>query len=128
MAKQVIWSIRAQQDRKQILFYWNNHNKSTAYSIKLNEKFKEALKLVSKFPQIGKRTDDAKARIKIVRDYFLIYEGDRDQNYFTYYLGQPSRSKKLRKNFKSTYNLGANHKNPIAKTNSTKNKIGETVL
>lgn len=74
MAKQVIWSIRAQQDRKQILSYWNNHNKSTAYSIKLNEKFKEALKLVSKFPQIGKRTDDAKARIKIVRDYFLIYE------------------------------------------------------
>ncbi|MBX2895545.1 MAG: type II toxin-antitoxin system RelE/ParE family toxin [Cyclobacteriaceae bacterium] len=74
MAKQVIWSARTQRDRKQILSFWNVHNQSTTYSKTLDRKFREAIKLIGEFPQIGKRTDDAKARIKIVRDYFLIYE------------------------------------------------------
>jgi toxin YoeB len=74
MVKQVVWSNKAQQDRKDILGYWRQRNKSNAYSKKLNELFKEAIKIISDFPKIGKPTDFENVRIKIVRDYFVIYE------------------------------------------------------
>lgn len=74
MAKQIIWSQRAQDDRKQILEYWKNRNKSNIYSKKLDKSFREALKIIREYPQIGKQTDDQKARIKLVKDYLLFYE------------------------------------------------------
>ena len=74
MAKQVIWSLRAQADRKEILNYWRQKNKSNSYSQKLNELFKESVKILADFPQIGKMTNDVNTRIKIVKDYLIIYE------------------------------------------------------
>jgi plasmid stabilization system protein ParE len=79
MAKQVIWSLRAQQDRKEILNYWRLRTKSSAYSQKLNELFKESVKFIADFPQIGKPTNDNNARVKIVRDYLIIYEESATQ-------------------------------------------------
>ena len=78
MVKQIIWSQRAQDDRKQILEYWRNRNKSNTYSKKLDKRFREALNIIRDYPQIGKQTDDQKARIKIVKDYLLIYEETAD--------------------------------------------------
>ena len=40
----------------------------------LNERFKEAIKIIKSFPQIGKMTDSENVRMKIVRDYLIIYE------------------------------------------------------
>ncbi len=74
MAKQVVWSLRAQDDRKNILSYWRQRNKSNTYSEKLNLLFKEAVNTIRDFPKIGKLTDDRNARIKVVRDYLIIYE------------------------------------------------------
>ncbi len=54
MAKQIIWSRKAQNDRKEIFRYWNKRNKSKLYSKKLNKLFKEAVKLISEYPEIGK--------------------------------------------------------------------------
>lgn len=51
-----------------------DRNKSKEYSIKLNNLFKEAAEFVSEFPEVGKLTDDKTARIKIVRDYQIVYE------------------------------------------------------
>ncbi len=79
MARQVIWSLRAQNDKREILGYWKQRNKSNTYSKKLNELFKESIKIILDFPQIGKVTDDTKARIKIVRDYLIIYEETETQ-------------------------------------------------
>ena len=76
MVKQIIWSRRAQNDRKEIFTYWNKRNKSNIYSKKLNGLFKEAVRLISEYPEIGKSTDDKNARIKIVSDYLIIYEVD----------------------------------------------------
>ena len=78
MAKKVIWSLRAQSDRKNILDYWRQRNKSDTYSKKLDDRFREAVSIIKDFPQIGKLTDDQKARVKIVRDYLLIYEETAD--------------------------------------------------
>jgi addiction module RelE/StbE family toxin len=80
MVKQITWSRRAQSDRKEIFIYWNKRNKSNVYSKKLNELFKEAVRLIAEFPTIGNSTDNKNARIKIVRDYFIIYEVDEKEN------------------------------------------------
>jgi addiction module RelE/StbE family toxin len=74
MAKQIIWSLRAQNDRKEIFEYWNNRNKSTTYSKKLNRLIKNSLQLISKYPLIGKKTDKENIRVKILKDYLIIYE------------------------------------------------------
>lgn len=74
MAKQVIWVLNAQKDRLAILSYWEQRNKSKTYSKKLDFRFREALKLISKYPLIGKPTLKASVRIKIVEDYLLVYE------------------------------------------------------
>ena len=74
MAKQIIWSLRAQNDKKEIFKYWTQGNKSNRYSKKLNQLFKEAVLLLLEHPYIGRPTDDARVRIKIVKEYLLIYE------------------------------------------------------
>jgi len=58
--------------------YWKNRNKSNTYSKKLDNRFREALTIIRDYPQIGKQTDDQKARIKIVKDYLLLYEETAD--------------------------------------------------
>jgi addiction module RelE/StbE family toxin len=74
MAWKIIWSPRAQTDRRAIFTYWNNRNKSTSYSKRLNTLFKEAVALIGQHPEIGKPTDLERTRAKIVRDYLIIYE------------------------------------------------------
>jgi len=57
MAKRIIWSRRAQNDRISIFEYWNKRNKSKVYSKKLNRLFNEGVKLISEYPEIGKPTE-----------------------------------------------------------------------
>jgi plasmid stabilization system protein ParE len=72
--KQVIWSIKAQQDRVAILEYWIERNKSKTYSKKLFVLFNQAADLISEHPKIGMPTNYGNVRFKIVRDYLLFYE------------------------------------------------------
>ncbi|NJN43015.1 MAG: type II toxin-antitoxin system RelE/ParE family toxin [Flammeovirgaceae bacterium] len=74
MVREVVWSIRARDDRKKILQFWIKHNKSNTYSRSLNFLFKTAVKLIIEHPQIGKPTDLDNVRVKIIRDYLMIYE------------------------------------------------------
>jgi addiction module RelE/StbE family toxin len=74
MAKQITWTKRAQDDRKEILHYWWVRNQSNSYSKKLNELIKKAIKLVAAHPHIGRRTDIENVRVKLVRDYLIFYE------------------------------------------------------
>ena len=74
MAKQIIWSLRAQKDKREIFEYWSRRNKSNRYSKKLNQLFKDSIRLLREHPYIGKSTDDDSVRIKIVKEYLLIYE------------------------------------------------------
>ena len=74
MAKEVIWSETAQNDRKEIFTYWNNRNKSTLYSEKLNGLFNAAAEIIATHPQIGKLSGYRDTRMKIVRDYLIVYK------------------------------------------------------
>lgn len=73
MAKQIIWTKLAQKDRKSILEYWIRRNKSNVYSKRLNQILENTVDLISKHPNIGKKTEVADIRIKIIKEYFLTY-------------------------------------------------------
>jgi len=51
MAKKLIWSETAQNDRKEILLYWKNRDKSLVYSRKLNKLFNDAAQIIAAFPK-----------------------------------------------------------------------------
>ncbi|WP_312825340.1 type II toxin-antitoxin system RelE/ParE family toxin [Epilithonimonas sp.] len=81
MAKRKInWTEKANLERKEILQYWINRNKSKRYSIKLNKLFVETIKKTAENPMIGRKTDfNENIRVKIVRDYLLFYKFDDQQ-------------------------------------------------
>jgi len=78
MAKQIIWSYKAQSDRKEILQYWIKRNQSKTYSQKLHLLFQEAVKLIAQHPNIGAPTEFGQVRSKVVRDYQIFYEQIED--------------------------------------------------
>lgn len=73
MAKKIIWTVGAQFDRKEIFTYWNERNKSKSYSFRLNQLFIEATELLVLHPLTGRLTTIENVRVKIVRDYLLVY-------------------------------------------------------
>lgn len=79
MARQIVWTERAQKERIEILTFWNNHNKSTSYSKKLNNLIREALRLISRHPFIGKPTNKKNIKVKILKNHLLIYEITSDE-------------------------------------------------
>jgi toxin YoeB len=74
MARQIIWTVTAQKERRDILEYWVIHNKSKEYSRKLNKLIISSLRDVSKNPLIGRKTDLPNVRVKIIREYLIFYE------------------------------------------------------
>ena len=74
MARKVIWSFGAQEDKKSIFRFWNEHNKSSEYSRKLNRLFKAAINLLKDHPYIGRKTKIDNVHIKVVRQYLIVYE------------------------------------------------------
>jgi Plasmid stabilization system protein len=75
MAKRkIIWTLKAQIERKKILEYWISRNKSKIFSIKLNNLIMDVLQLLSENPTLGRKTNSANVRVKIVRNYLVFYE------------------------------------------------------
>ncbi|KGO91263.1 type II toxin-antitoxin system RelE/ParE family toxin [Flavobacterium subsaxonicum] len=74
MVGRVIWTEKAINDRDDILEYWFERTGSKTYSTKLYTLFKSNLRLILKQPEIGKPTEAADIRIKIIRDYFIFYK------------------------------------------------------
>jgi toxin YoeB len=73
MAKRLIWTKRSQKQKEEIFEFWNKQNKSKVYSRKLNDLFDEAAELVCLHPNLGKKTNFENVRLKLVRDYWLVY-------------------------------------------------------
>jgi toxin YoeB len=81
MAREVVWSVRALEERREILDFWKRHNQSSAYSKKLNSLFKAAVRLIAEHPHVGRSTDMESIRVKIIRDYLMFYEVDQSKIY-----------------------------------------------
>ena len=74
MARKIICSANAKADKIEILEYWVLRNKSNLYSKKLNILLKEAVNLIAISPRIGHLTIKENIKVKIIRDYLIIYE------------------------------------------------------
>ncbi len=72
--KQVRWTLKAINDKLAIYEYWNNRNKSTAYSKKLEKLLNHAANLLCQYPTLGTRTNYNDVRVKVIRDYKLFYK------------------------------------------------------
>lgn len=71
--RRIVWSLLAQEQRKSIFNYWNKRNKSKEYSKKLNSLIVQAINLISIFPEIGINTEFRNIKMKLVRDYYIVY-------------------------------------------------------
>jgi len=74
MIKKVIWSSLAENDLYSILAYWIYRNKSAIYSIKLEAEIQKSIQAIIKNPFIGRRTNKENIRLKLVGDYWIVYE------------------------------------------------------
>ncbi|MDQ1163127.1 plasmid stabilization system protein ParE [Chryseobacterium sp. SORGH_AS 447] len=72
--RKIIWTKKAQTERKDILEYWIIRNRSKTFSIKLNKLIISTLQLLTENPKIGRKTDYGDVRVKIVRNYLIFYE------------------------------------------------------
>lgn len=70
----VEWSIEARIDLIDILKFYKIRNKSALYNKKLNSKINKSIKLITKNPLIGLKSQIDSVRAFITGDYQIIYE------------------------------------------------------
>ena len=74
MAKQIVWTITAQEAIKAILEFWIKHNKSKTYSRKLAKQFRARTAYLSKNNYLGKPTDFKDVHVTFVSHFSLFYK------------------------------------------------------
>lgn len=72
--RKIEWTLNAIHTKKEIFSYWNNRNKSTVYSQKLNQLFTVTLRTVENSPEASIATNKENIRAILVKDYYLIFE------------------------------------------------------
>lgn len=78
MAKRIIYSENALTDRADILEYWYKRIGSKTYSKKLDQSFREIIKLLSEFPELGRQVENKAERFFIKDAYQIFYMFDED--------------------------------------------------
>lgn len=77
--RKIIWSDRAKKKLFEILEFYEQRNNSKTFSIKLYQRFKKELSLLSKHSDIGIKTEIESVRGLIVGDFILFYEPDKEK-------------------------------------------------
>ena len=72
--KKIGWTVNALITKKNIFYYWNNRNKSTVYSQKLEQLFTITLVTVENYPEATIAINKENIRAVLVRDYYLVFE------------------------------------------------------
>jgi toxin YoeB len=72
--RKIEWTLNALFTKKEIFSYWNNRNKSTLYSQKLNRLFTATLRTIENNPEASIATKKTTIRAVLVKDYYLIFE------------------------------------------------------
>jgi plasmid stabilization system protein ParE len=80
MAKRkIVWTETAAKQRREILKYWTERNKSTIYAEKLIEITAKHLKVISKNPEAFKETEIDELRESAMGHFSLYYKIISDQ-------------------------------------------------
>ena len=69
----IFWTNTALKQRNYIFEYWNDRNKSTTYSKKLNSSIKERTNILKTNPDLGKKTDFHNTRVISLGHYSILY-------------------------------------------------------
>ena len=72
--RKIWWTVNALLTKKNIFYYWNNRNKSTVYSQKLEQLFTTTLATVENYPEATITINKENIRAVLVRDYYLVFE------------------------------------------------------
>lgn len=80
MAKRkIVWTETAAKQRREILRYWTERNKSTTYAEKLIEITASHLKIISKNPEAFKETEIEQIRESAMGHFSIYYKITTDQ-------------------------------------------------
>lgn len=70
----LFWTQTAKRQRDYIFEYWNERNKSTRYSKKLNTSIRERTAILKTHPEMGKQTDFKGTRVLSLKHYSILYK------------------------------------------------------
>ena len=80
MAKRkIVWTETAAKQRREVLRYWTERNKSTTYAEKLIEITEKHIKVISKNPEAFKQTEIEGVRESAMGHFSLYYKITTDQ-------------------------------------------------
>jgi len=69
MAKQIVWSDKASNERLNILEYWLEKTGNNKYSRKIDIKLRETIRNIQDNNYLGKQTDHKNTRVTVVGHY-----------------------------------------------------------
>jgi hypothetical protein len=77
--REINWTRTAFIQKEMIIQYWNNHNRSNEYSLKLSALLDERLLLIASFPEIGIFSDFPNTRVIAIHNFSIFYKFDNKQ-------------------------------------------------
>lgn len=77
--RKIVWSHRAKIKLYELLKFYAERNKNTKYSAKLYREITFRIKLLKKYPEMGRKTEKEYIRALIIKDYPIFYELTFDQ-------------------------------------------------
>lgn len=78
MAKRVKWSRISVADRIQILDYWFQRIGNKNYSKKLDKSLRKSVKLLSEYPELGRKLSGREERFFVKDCYQIFYQIEKD--------------------------------------------------
>ncbi len=75
----VVWTETAAKQRREILNYWTERNKSTDYAKKLLTLIKKKITVIQKHPETGKEVDFPQSRVAAMGHFSIFYQIKTDQ-------------------------------------------------
>lgn len=80
MAKRVIWTPTASAELENIIEYWNERTKSKTYSSRISKNIKAISRLLSKHPEIGRKSSFPNVRVRPFMKHFQIIYSVREED------------------------------------------------
>lgn len=100
--RQVVWTQTAARQRRNILEYWVDRNKSNTYSLKLLKASKSKTDLIAKNPELFRETNYPETRMAAMGHYSIFYKFNSAEIIITAFWDNRQDPKKLLKELKKS--------------------------
>jgi plasmid stabilization system protein ParE len=74
VAKRIIWTLQAKEERQEILYYWFITTGNKKYSKKLAFQFRDTIKYIANNNYFGRATNVESIRDTVCGDYLMFYK------------------------------------------------------